>query len=416
MTKKPIEKKVNKIFALGMPPDPSQSIDSIQRLTNDWIPFGSDNLFPQAIANINRKSPVNRGIINSKVIYTIGKKFLTEDKKTENFIKSVNNKGESLRKVTKKLILDKYSFGNAFLEIIRGKGFTSWFHHDETTGRVHRDGDKIIFHPDWEHWSSLKEKFTTLPLYPVFKRIDGFERSVIHYKDYEPTFTYNGVPDWIAGLKISVIGHKTDKWNLSRLDTDLKTPGVLIVESDIENVEDGKKLKELVKKEFAGEDGGGFMCVIKSPGSENNTKWIPMEQKNDGNWQKLHEQSTSDMIIAHNWYRSLTSLPDNTGFDTKRIRTEYEVAMATVINDVQAEFLEVFNGLLLDAGYKDDLTILNQPPVSYIDEIDLNYVIKKGEARKLIGLEVDESDPEMLEVIKKNIRDGSTGNTSGDNK
>jgi len=29
-----------------------------------WIKFGNDNLFPQAIAQINRSSPVHRGIIS----------------------------------------------------------------------------------------------------------------------------------------------------------------------------------------------------------------------------------------------------------------------------------------------------------------------------------------------------------------
>jgi hypothetical protein len=41
--------------------------------------FGSDNLFPDAVADLTRKSPSHRGILANKVLYCVGKGFSTED-------------------------------------------------------------------------------------------------------------------------------------------------------------------------------------------------------------------------------------------------------------------------------------------------------------------------------------------------
>ena len=51
--------------------------------TSDFIPFGSDNLFPQACALLARSSPNHRGVINSRQNYIIGNGIDTEEKATE---------------------------------------------------------------------------------------------------------------------------------------------------------------------------------------------------------------------------------------------------------------------------------------------------------------------------------------------
>ena len=375
-----------KVFNLNLPSDPVISYDRIQRLVNNWIPFGTNNLFPQAIASINRKSTINRGIINSKTIYTIGQGFNGSESSLTK-AKEIN-----LRETLKRSILDRYAFGNAFIEVVRRDGFVSVFHHDATTCRIHKSNNYIIIHPDWANWTSLKSEFKVLPKYPIFENIDGFERTMIHFKDYEPQFVYNGVPDWIAGLKVSVIGHKTDKWNLTRLDNDFRGSGVLVVEDDIKSEEEAYELKNQVMEEFTGEDGGGLVVIAKTPGADINTNFTEIKQTQEGNWEKLHSQAATDMIIAHSWYRSLTAIPDNNGFDTKRILNEYQIALNTVIADKQEEFMSVLNEVLMT-----DLQIINKPPLDYGNLLDINKFITKNEGRKMFGLE-ENNDNTYIDV------------------
>ena len=79
--------------------------------SNDaWIPFGNDNLFPQGVASITRRSPIHRGIVNYKKIYITGKGFISDSDSTNNFFLQANNRGETLKQVFQKIVFHQYFF------------------------------------------------------------------------------------------------------------------------------------------------------------------------------------------------------------------------------------------------------------------------------------------------------------------
>lgn len=159
--------------------------------------WGSDNLFPNALALMSRRSPTHRRIINDKADYISGKGFTCDpERRTLAAIaERANGAGESLRVILNKLAFDKSLFGNAFLEIATDPDETSLslFHQDASRCRVARDGTHILLHHDWTAFTLQQAK--SLPLYPVFEPApDGTLRSIVHYKDYEPMFEHYGLP------------------------------------------------------------------------------------------------------------------------------------------------------------------------------------------------------------------------------
>ena len=91
------------------------------RVENDafWR-WGDDNLFPNALALMARRSVTHRRIINDKADYISGKGFTCDEAQQPRlaaFLRHVNGDGESLRQVLNKLAFDKALFGNAFLEV-----------------------------------------------------------------------------------------------------------------------------------------------------------------------------------------------------------------------------------------------------------------------------------------------------------
>lgn len=382
---------------------------------NDYISFGSDNLFPQGLAILNRRAATHRSILNNKVIYSLGRGFITEGNETlEDYLKSVNNKRESLRKVLKKLYNDWYSFGNAYLEVVlmpNGRPLMM-FHHDATKIRIHKDRQHIIYHPDWRQYEGKRRFAKVLPLYPNFEKIDGFERSIFHFKQYEPEFCDYGIPDWVAALDAAAIGYKTNRWNLSRLENSFQVSGVLEIVGDM-SAEDAKKVKEDLAKEFSGEDNVGKLLSITRQFGEagSGTTFTPLIQTSDGEWINLHEQADSDLIIAHNWFRSLSGISDSTGFDTKRIRNEFQVAKNTIIGENQDAILSDIKYLInthsgIDA---DALSFSNEAPVSEVDLIDVNSVMTVNEAREralgLSRLEDEEKGNKLIAEIREEAMD-----------
>ncbi len=216
--------------------DPFVSIRSSITENSQYWKWGDDNLFPYALAMLSRRSTTHRRIINDKADYISGKG-ISYDKTLPALagtVECVNGNGESLRQLLNKLAFDKSLLGNAFMEIVTDEKhtFLSLFHQDATKCRLSKDKNHVIMHHNWAEYSPAKAK--RLPIYPRFEKgKDRLLRSVVHYKDYEPMFENYGLPKYIAGMNVSAIAYKTDKWNISRLDNSFQLSGIMVLDADI---------------------------------------------------------------------------------------------------------------------------------------------------------------------------------------
>ena len=103
------------VFDLTVPPSIKEP-KNLHNIQTDWIPFGDDNLFPQYLAELKRKSSTHRSVLAQKTVFTSGAKFVCDNDRLREFIEDVNADHESLRDVFKKLADDYYTFGNAYME------------------------------------------------------------------------------------------------------------------------------------------------------------------------------------------------------------------------------------------------------------------------------------------------------------
>lgn len=123
------------VFDLTVPPSITE-VKDLKSLNNDWVPFGDDNLFPQYLAELKRKSSTHRSVLAQKTVFTSGAKFVCENESLREFIEDVNADKESLRDVFKKLADDYYTFGNAYMECVIYDGGVNLYHLDTTTVRM----------------------------------------------------------------------------------------------------------------------------------------------------------------------------------------------------------------------------------------------------------------------------------------
>lgn len=353
--------------------------------------WGDNNMLPEALSLMYRRSTTHRRIINDKADYVAGKGFSYDDGlvKLPEFIGRVNRNGETLRQVLRKLALDKLLFGNAFLEVVTDSAgsFLSLFHQDASRCRLGRDGQSVMMHHNWRMFRPTEAE--VLPLWPrMEEKADGKLHSVIHYRNYEPMFVHYGVPSYIAGMNVSAIAYKTDCWNISRLDNSFQLSGVMLLDGGVDNEEQAEELVRRAENRFAGKP-GQVMFMIKDCGEGDSSRYIPITSSNEGDWKELHEQATSDIVVAHSWFRSLSGLDYSSGFNAERILHEYEVALNTVILSAQDELLEPVKGIMSKILGEDcsSLAVVNRPPTR-----SKPLYMKVWEARKADGLEYDPED------------------------
>lgn len=408
--------------AAGVPnlPNEQTSADKYKAIAYKWIPFGEDNLFPQALALITRRSPVHRSIIYWKTKFGVGDKFLCRDAKVDSFIKNVNNKGESLRRVDRKLKFDYYTGGNAYQLFIKYKGGFNTEHVDFTTCRVKdiaNSKDKtpaILIHPDWKKVSTSPELIEEIPLYPNF---DKKGRTIYHFKDYEPQFNHYGLPCWIAAMDVAAIGWKTNKWNISRLDNSFRPSGVLLIQGNIDP-EEGKKLLDSLKEQKTGEGNtGGILTILQESGSDSSTSFTEFTTKDDGDWTRLHSQANKDLVSAHNWQKSLCNQTEAVAIgNTTLIRNEYGLALVAIKDD-QSIFLEEWVKIFKELGSMDATTLeyVNKNPAPITDLLDPKIIMLIEEQRAAFGL--PEFTPEQRKQFEEEQlkKQNGTNNKSGSN-
>lgn len=371
-----------------------------------WL-WGGDNMLPMALSLMARRSVAHRRIINDKADYIAGKG-LTHNGNSpilDHLLKHANATGESLRSIVARLAMDESLFGNAFLEVVTDSAhtFLSFYHIDATKCRLARDSEHVVLHHDWA--SFRPSEAATLPLYPCFEaQADGTLRTVVHYKDYEPMFSHYGVPPYLAGMDAAAILYKTDRWNISRIDNSFQLSGVMTLDGATDSEEEADRIVRMAEERFAGNP-GQVLFVLRDHAEDDHSRFIPITTTSDGDWAKLHEQSESDLVVAHSWFRSLSGLDYAAGFSTDRILSEYEVALNTVILSEQEQLLEPIRTIVrmvlgVDA---QSVAVVNAPPSR-----SKPLYMRVWEARKADGLDYDPNDPEqqllLAQITKYNIR------------
>lgn len=384
------------------------SVAGSSRASNDkvWL-WGDDNMLPYLLSLMARRSVIHRRIINDKADYIAGKGVAYNENipLLGDIVEHANGSGESLRSVIARLALDEAMFGNAFMEVVTDAehSYLSFYHIDASTCRLARDTEHVVMHHDWRHFRSSEA--CTLPLYPHFEALeDGTLRSVVHYKDYEPMFSHYGVAPYVAGLGAAAILYKTDKWNIARLDNSFQLSGVMMLDGAVGSEEEADRMVRMAEERFSGNP-GQVLFVLRDKAEGDSSRFIPIDTSADGDWRSLHEQSESDLVVAHSWFRSLSGLDYTSGFSTERILHEYEVALNTVILGEQEQLLEPIRQIIgsvlgVDAS---SLEIINRPPTR-----SKPLYMRVWEARKADGLDYDENDPDqqlfLAQITKYNLR------------
>ena len=369
--------------------------------------WGDDNMLPYALSLLARRSVAHRRIINDKADYIAGKGMVCSDKipLLRHISESANGSGETLRSEISRLALDSAMFGNAFLEVVTDerRSFISLYHIDASKCRIAQDSAHVVVSSDWQNFKSSEA--VTLALFPNFEPSeDGTLRAVVHYKSYEPMFSHYGVAPYIAGIDAAAILYKTDRWNISRIDNSFQLSGVMMLDSVVDNEAAAERVVRLAEEKFAGNP-GQVLFVLRDHNEGDNSRFIPIDTTSDGDWQRLHTQAESDLVVAHSWFRSLSGLDYTTGFSADRILHEYEIALNTVIRPEQMRILEpIRHAIELVLGIDaSSLDIINQAPTR-----SKPIYMRVWEARKADGLSYDENDPEqqlfLSQITKYNLQ------------
>jgi capsid portal protein len=212
-------------------------------------------------------------------------------------------------------------------------------------------------------------------------------RFIIHFKDYEPTFNFYGLPDYVAALEHVAVDYEIGKWNHTKFQNGFQPSAIVEISGDMGEDEAKKMVKEAQKK-FVGEGNNGKILFIVKNGDTSPANVQIIKDDQEGSWLDLQKITDQNIITAHRWQPSLSGIVssgkmNNTGSE---IRIAYDLCMTTVIKDTSDMLLNGIRAVLFkELDYKpEELMIHFEPPISYITDIDVKEVLTINEQRKLL--------------------------------
>lgn len=386
-------------------PHISTEVKDLDRLREDWMPFGKDNLFPQYLAELKRQSSTHRSVLAQKTTFTTGAGFATDNEELKGFIEDVNANGESLKDCFKKLADDYYTYGNAFLEGVIYDGGINFYHKDASTARLSKTKTHVYFNPDWANYKRNKDKTQRIPIYPNV----ASSRFIIHYKDYESTFNFYGLPDYVAALEHIAIDYEIGKYNHTAFKNGFSPSAIVTVNGDFGEAE-AEKFVETAKDTLTGSGNNSkILFLVKNGDDANSTDVQILNNKEDGDFLDLQKLTDQNIITAHRWQPALSGIVssgkmNNTGSE---IRIAYDLAMSTVIRDTTNILLSPIKSVInRELGIDtSDLSVVYEPPISFLADIDPKQVLTVNEQRTMLNKDLPEiKDGELLISDRQFIR------------
>lgn len=381
-------------------PERVEEVANQRGIQTPYIPFGLNNLFPEFLAEIKRKSPTHRAILGQKKILSIGQEFHSENEALIRFIENVNI-DESLREVYSKIIDDYYSFGNCYLQIVKHKAGINLFHIDATKCRISKDMEHVYIHPDWTNYQSTKKETVVVPIYPNFEN----NTSIVQFKDYEPTFSYYGLPDFVAALEWIGIDNHLQKYNLTKFENNFTPSCIVEINGDMGEAEAEELVKDAQQK-WTGEGNNSKILFLVKNGDTSPATITMLNDNADGSFMDLQRLTSQNIITAHRWQPAMSGIVSSGKLNStgSEIRVAWEMVMGTIIKDVEGLILTKTKKIITELTSIDttDLQIIYEPPISFLSDITPSSVLTINEQRELLGFEFVDNGDVLIQKSKSN--------------
>lgn len=393
----------------------------------EYVKYGSNNQLPYELLNYYTNSSINRAIIQKKTQMFKGKKITFDtknvniDKKTQNFIDSVNPQ-ESLKEVLGKIALDIFIFGGAYLQIIwskNGKNIVEIYNMpfaQMRSGKANDSGfvEKFYFNPSSEKIYQYKTytDIRNLIEFPAFNTKKNKNKpQILFIKKEEPSNIYYPLPDYISSLTALDTDVEIDNFHNSSIYNGFN-PGVMIIFNGIEPSQEEKdKFMKKINEKYKGSDNSNRVIVFYNDGDSAPTIQQMDVSDIDKKFETLSESTIQKIVSGHQIPRALASIaqPGSLG-NTKEILESTKIFIDQYIQPHQELVLNQINKIMR-INKLNDIEIINpNVNISIYSIKDLVGILTINELREFLGYDSIDNNKNVTPEQDINISQGDNKN------
>lgn len=288
----------------------------------DYIPYGTDNLYPQFLLGLYESCSTLKAIIDGNVDYVLGDDFTL----AANIGKM--KAADLMREVTR----DWYIFGYGFIQVIRNPlgEVVDLVHLPAEYVRTDREHQAFWYCEEWNRRGSHKSV-----VYPSFMESTGQATGVLMVGGGRGTYP---APLWSAAVKDAEMERKIDEFHLNELSNNFLSS--LLV--NFNNGTPDDKVKEQIERDinekFSGAENAGRIMLSFNENVQNRTTVERLSADGfDERYKALATRTREQLFISFKAQPILFGLTSetNTGFSTTEFGDLFRLYSKTMISPRQ---------------------------------------------------------------------------------
>jgi hypothetical protein len=400
-----------------------------------YIPFlGTKDDFFNILLEARLLSPTQNACINTRKTYCVANgltiseipadKTLKEfDQDLYDFVSSVNNRDESINTVVGDIFEAFDTFGNVFIEIVKGfvykKPFVMVYVWNTPECRLAQPADEqspseAVVRSKRFLRQGIMIDFKNVTQIPLMNKRNfklkknwltdakGVSRTVIHLKNKMSGYPYYGMPQSVGSLTHQVLEYRGARYNLDLLENNLNQGGIMVIKGNMTQEEATKKA-QLVNKQHAGAGKAGRWTFIATESGIDGSEMHPFDTQKEGSYLEQDKSLEAKIIFQNRWNKVLAGLDDGSalGKGNDYIRTIYDIALKTVIIPQQdyvmenfvRPFFQIVDDHMRTSWSKYTWSFKNSTPASFIQMLNsVDGAVQRNEVRSELGLTPDDTE------------------------
>lgn len=328
----------------------SNIIDNTEKKINgkDFVIWGENNQYPQYLLNCYENCATLQSIINGTTDFVCGNEIKSN---IPQFSIKVNNQGDTLSDIIRKITIDYLTLGAFSLQIIRNVigNISEIYWVDVAKLRCDEKNEVFYYCDDWG-----KSRCKTL-VYPKFGFDDKNPTSIYYFKSNNSRNTY-GSPIWSASVKNIAIDIAINDFHLNELNNNFMGSKLISFNNGIPDDELKLEIEKNLNDKFSGSDNAGRIMISFAQSKDNAPEIINLATDDFAQrYEALEKRNQEQIFVAFRAQPIIFGLQkENNGFSQDEYLQAFALYNRTVVTPIQQHIINTFNKIF---GVDNSITI-----------------------------------------------------------
>lgn len=298
-----------------------------------FISCGEGNQWLEYLRSLYLSCTTLKSCIDTATDYVCGNGIGCGDATEIDYDFIINDRGETIYELSKKLMKDYFTFGGYAVNVIRNRiGEKSLYYIPFERLRSDEYNTVFYYSKDWnKSWGRVK---TTS--YPAYKDDNSVYSSIFYYNDNKNITTYPVCP-WQTAVECAEMQRRINQFHLNALANGFSGSYLITFNNGIPNQEQADEIENDLIEKFTGTENAGRIAVSFANDKEHSAELQKLEIDDYGEkYKSLIERSQDEILKAFRFNGQLIGInKDNLGFNTQEFSEAFKLYNRTVIRPLQ---------------------------------------------------------------------------------